>query len=94
MKKVNKEEFDNFITNYENPLTTSVIRICSPPIQIFSDDSLETKFKIGSWEYSRDKEVAMISMDWLGPNGEMDYDGEKYWEYSLKGDKGDNDGKE
>ena len=85
MKEVSKQEFDEFIDGYPNDLTSGCTTICEPPFRSFRDESLPTSGKIGDIDYYFNKEVARISMDWIGPNGELDKENTKiYWKYYIK----------
>lgn len=85
MNKVTKAEFDEFISNYPKRLNSGCTTICEPPFISYRDETIETKGDIGSADYYFDKEVARISMDWIGPNGEIDIDNtNQYWKYSIK----------
>ena len=84
-KEVTKKEFKLFIKEYPASLLNSGISaICEPPIRHFRDESLPTTGKHGSADYFFDKEVARISLDWLGPNKEIDDKGHgNFWKYYI-----------
>ena len=85
MKKVTKQEFDQFIIDYPEKLTRDCITICEPPVLCFRDETMASNGKLGDTDYYFDKVVARISMDWLGPNGKVDKENnKKYWQYSIK----------
>lgn len=82
-RQVSKEEFDKFIKDYPNQLTSSVMRICEPPLVHFRDDLLPTDGVCGDADYFYDKVVAKICMDWMR-DGEIDRENHKrFWEYSI-----------
>ena len=85
MKKVTKQEFDQFIIDYPGKLTRDCITIGEPPIMCYRDEEIPSDGKLGDIGYYFDKVVARISMDWLGPKGETDKENTKeYWKYSIK----------
>lgn len=45
-KEVTKEEFDEFISGYPNPLDINVTWICEPPMKSYND------FNLGDWPFS------------------------------------------
>lgn len=84
LKKVTKQEFDDFIKNYPRGLSQNVVRICEPAMSNFLDDSIGSNHKIGSFDYYHDKVVARICHNWL-KDGKID-EGNKFWEYSILAD--------
>ena len=39
MKRVTKDEFDDFIVSYGKPLSQDILRICEPPVLTYYDTS-------------------------------------------------------
>ena len=75
-KKVDKKEFDVFVKNYPNPLGWDVAGMFEPPVGSYNDFS---NGKI--WPESV---VAKVSMEWMGPNDEIDREGHhRFWEYYI-----------
>ena len=48
LKKVTKQEFDDFIESYPRMLEQNVVRICEPTISNFLDNSIKSDHKLGS----------------------------------------------
>lgn len=85
LKEVTKDEFDRFISAYPRPLSYGVTRICEPPMGHYYDEQLPSQAQRGSVEYSKDTEAARVTMDWMGPNGQVDEDGhQKFWRYEIR----------
>ena len=75
-RKVSIKEFQEFIDQYPNKLETDVCGICEPPIQSYND------FSDGKvWPESI---VAKVSLGWLGPNGELDFNTAQFYKYYIK----------
>ncbi|MCK5600974.1 hypothetical protein KAR91_03835 [Candidatus Pacearchaeota archaeon] len=49
LKKVSKQEFDNFIKSYPNRLKIDTSRICEPTIKHFYDKDVEVAAVIEDW---------------------------------------------
>jgi len=75
-KQVSKDDFYAFVKAWPNKLEWDVTGICEPPLGSYND------FSNGKvWPESI---VARISMDWMGPNGEIDREGNnRFWEYFI-----------
>ena len=86
-KKVSKEEFENFVKNHKNfkDLDWNIFRACEPPLGSYND------FSNGKvWPESM---VAKISLDWMGPNGEIDKTNSgKFYEYFILDSSKENNG--
>lgn len=84
-KQVTKDEFDAAIESYPaNKLGRHVVQICEPPRISYLDWSRPSGGETGSASKYFDSEVAYISADWLGPNGELDdKDTRQFWRYHL-----------
>lgn len=85
LRKVTKQEFDDFIKTYPRKLNPNTVRICEPPLTNFLDDSIHSDHELGSIEYYYDKVVASIYQNWM-KDGEITT-GNKFWEYSILSEK-------
>jgi hypothetical protein len=74
-KQVEHDEFIQFISKFPM-LKYDVTGICEPPMGTYNDF-------IGGKIWP-DSVVAKVSLNWLGPNGEVDNDSNKYWKYYIK----------
>ena len=73
MKTVSKEAFQKFLDSYPHELSVHVAHIVQPPYQMYRDPRDENPRE----------HVAGISLDWTGPDGETDFEGDTYHQYRL-----------
>lgn len=75
MKECTKEEFDQYLNEYQGTLRGTVCHICMPPVINYND------FKLGNWPESM---VAMKKPIWgIGDDLYADTGKFKYW---IKGE--------
>lgn len=70
---VSKAEFNDFVTAHQ-PLKSEFSAICEPPALRY---------------YNESGTVAVLSKDWMGPNGEIDRENTgKFWSYRIAASSG------
>lgn len=68
-RQVSKTEYDAAVAAYPRPLTQHSIRFCEPPLLTLLDG---------------DRRVFYCEAEWMGPNGETDVDGDRFWRYFIE----------